>query len=222
MRSINLITINVIEGLHQLIGISASDPRTTAPAGQQFDIHSLINHEDLAGNPLHLFLFLAATVVFFVSRQPQKHRQRYFLAAYWLAVLAGFLLFCALIIWSPWRSRLHLPLFVLAAPFIGCVLSEIVRNRPANVIIAGLLCLSFIWVGFNETRPLIVNSQIVETKQVQNIFNQSRTDQYFASSPKAKKNYLQAGEFIRSQNCQQIGLTLGGGYSRVSPLGSPE
>ncbi len=210
VRSINLITIRIVETIHGLLGIDASDPRTTSPPGYRFDMHSLINHEDLAGNSLHLFLFLAVTVIFFAVWKPQKHRQRYFLATYWFAVVAGFLMFCALIIWSPWRSRLHLPLFVLATPFIGTVLSESLGRRLVNVIMAGFLSISLIWVGFNETRPLIMNSQIVETKQILNIFNQSRIDQYFSSRPKTKDSYLGASQFIQSQSCQQIGLTTKG------------
>lgn len=210
VRSLNLITIRGVEALHTLVGLDASDPRTTSPPGYGFDIHSLINHEDLAGNPLHLLLFLAVTVVFFAFKQPLRRRQQYFLTVYWAAVVAGFLMFCALIIWSPWRSRLHLPLFVLAAPFMGSVLSEMLARRPANVTLATLLAASLIWVGFNETRPLVMNSQIVETRQVHNIFNQSRTDQYFASRPDLKESYLGARDFIQSQTCEQIGLTLAG------------
>lgn len=210
VRSINLITIGVVEQLHGVLGIDASDPRTTSPPGQNFDIHSLINHEDLAGNPFHLLLFLAVTVGFFLTRHSLRQRRQYFLFVYWLAVLAGFLLFCGLIIWSPWRSRLHLPLFVLAAPFLGSVLAEILERRLGNALMTGFLCVSLIWVGFNETRPLIVNSQIVETQEVKNIFNQSRTEQYFSSSPEAKEGYLEAREFIQSQSCTQIGLKSGG------------
>jgi hypothetical protein len=210
VRSINLITINVVESFHYLIGIDASDPRTTSPFGYRFDIHSLINHEDLAGNFIHLLLFIGVTVVFFFSKKTTKSRKRYFLATYWLAIIAGFFLFCALIAWSPWRSRLHLPLFVLSAPLVGSILSEAIRRPVANVLVSGLLCASFIWVGFNETRPLIFNSQIVETKQVQNIFNQSRIEQYFSGRPDLKEDYLGATDFIQSKTCTQIGLALGG------------
>jgi 4-amino-4-deoxy-L-arabinose transferase-like glycosyltransferase len=218
VRSINLVTIQAVEALHRLIGIDASDPRITSPPGYHFDMHSLINHEDLAGNPLHLFLFLAVTIAFFVTKNPLKRRQRYFLAAYWLAVLAGFLLFCALIIWSPWRSRLHLPIFVLAAPFIGSIFSEVLSRRLVNLVVAALLGASFIWVGFNETRPLILNSQIVETRQVYNIFNQSRTDQYFATRPDLQENYVKIAEFVKSQTCTQLGLKLGKGDLWEYPL----
>ncbi|NEQ31167.1 MAG: hypothetical protein F6K04_09195 [Leptolyngbya sp. SIO4C5] len=210
VRSINLIIIRLVEGLHALIGLDASDPRISSPPGQGFDIHSLINHEDLAGNPLHLLLFLAATIVFWMVRRRLRQRQQYFLATYWLAVVVGFLLFCGLIIWSPWRSRLHLPLFVLASPFVGVVLAEMIGRRVVNAVAALLLSASLIWVGFSENRPLFANSQIVETDQVQNIFNQSRTEQYFLSNPDAQEAYIEAANFIQSQACSKVGLKLSG------------
>ncbi|NJK28055.1 MAG: hypothetical protein HC925_05460, partial [Coleofasciculaceae cyanobacterium SM2_3_26] len=65
VRSINLITIGVVQQFHKLIGVDVNEPLTTAPPGQKFDMHSLINHEDLAGNALHLLLFFASVGGFF-------------------------------------------------------------------------------------------------------------------------------------------------------------
>ena len=210
VRSINLQIIGGVNFLHQLIGVDPSDPRITSPAGQNFDLHSLINHEDLAGNPIHLLLIVASAICFLALRKQLRKRQQFFIATYFMVTLAAFSLFCLLIIWSPWRSRLHLPVFVLASAFIGVVLSHFFRTKAANAIAVGLIGLSFIWVCFNETRPLILNSQIVEAGRVENIFNQSRVDQYFASNPDLKPFYVDAARFIESQACPNIGLSLGG------------
>lgn len=210
VRSVNLITIRLVEGIHQIIGIDPSDPRITSPAGQGFDLHSRINHEDLAGNPAQLLLFIAATILLFVATRNLRQRQKYFLTTYWFVVLAGFLMFCLLIIWSPWRSRLHLPIFVLASPFIGTMLAIALRRSLVNLVAIGLLCLSLIWVCFNETRPLIVNSQIVETGRVENIFNQSRSNLYFLPRPDLQAAYTKAAEIIQAEACEMVGLNFGG------------
>ena len=210
VRSINLQIIAGINVLHKLIGVDPSDPRITSPPGQVFDIHSLINHEDLAGNPIHLLLIVLSAICFFAIRKKLRNRQQFFIAAYFLATLVGFLLFCLLIIWSPWRSRLHLPIFVLASAFIGVVLSHFFKTKVANTLALGLIGLSFIWVCFNETRPLILNSQIVETGRIENIFNQSRSDQYFSSNPDLRPFYVDAVNFIESHICPNIGLSFGG------------
>jgi len=210
VRSINLLIIRAVEILHIPLGISPDDPRITSPVGQTFDIHSLINHEDLAGNTLHLLIFLVLTLWFFKNYSHFRGRQRFFLSAYWLTVVSGFLLFCLLIIWSPWRSRLHLPIFIAAAPFMGVILSQLVPPRLAKTTISFVLISASLWVFFNETRPLIANSQSIEAKAIQNIFNQSRVDQYFISEQKYKTAYLEAADFIESSQCTDIGLMLSG------------
>ncbi|WP_071517274.1 glycosyltransferase family 39 protein [Geitlerinema sp. PCC 9228] len=210
--SINQILINAIEQFHQVVlGISAEEPSITSPPGQNFGLHSLINHEDLAGNGLHLLLTFLALGYFLGKYRQMQPRQRYFLGVYFLAVAAGFLLFCALIIWSPWRSRLHLSVFVLAAAFVGTVFGNLIQRRLLANSLAGLLFVSsLLWVFFNESRPLIANSQIVETDQVVNIFNQSRRDLYFINRPDLQQPYTAATDWLRSQSCSQIGLSIGG------------
>ncbi|MDJ0702076.1 MAG: glycosyltransferase family 39 protein [Leptolyngbyaceae cyanobacterium MO_188.B28] len=210
VRSVNLKIIGVVNFLHKLIGVDPSDPRITSPAGQNFDIHSLINHEDLAGNPVHLLLIVLSVICFIAIRKTLRNRQQFFIAAYFLATFVGFLLFCLLIIWSPWRSRLHLPVFVLASAFIGVVLTHFFKTKVANALALGLIGLSFIWVCFNETRPLILNSQIVEAGRIENIFNQTRSELYFASDPELGPFYVDAAKFIKSNTCPNIGLSFGG------------
>ena len=211
VRSLNLITIHFIEFIHKLLGLDVSDPRITSPPGQNFDIHSLINHEDLAGNLIHLLLFITLGVYFFWASNSLKKRKKYLLATYLLTIVAGFVLFCLMVKWSPWRSRLHLSLFVLSSPFLGIVLADLIKPKLANALVIIMLVSSPIWVFFNETRPLILNSQIIQEKRIENIFNLSRIDQYFINQPKAKNNYLNAAQFLSSQTaCDNVGIILGG------------
>jgi 4-amino-4-deoxy-L-arabinose transferase-like glycosyltransferase len=210
VRSINLGTIQVIKLIHQLLGVDVSDPRITSPPGQKFDLLSLINHEDQAGNLIHLLL-LTVCIVFFVLRGSQlRNRTQSLLGTYLIAVVSGFLLFCILVVWSPWRSRLHLSVFVLASAFIGVVMSDLIKRKIANTIAVGVVTLSLIWVLFNESRPLLMNSQIVESRKVENIFNTRRADQYFINRPNIEGDYLSAVDFLKSQSCSQVGLIIGG------------
>lgn len=208
VRSVNLMTIKFVTQIHNWIGVDVNDPRITSPPGQNFDLHSLINHEDLAGNFLHLLLFLATTV-YFLS-YTKRYPRRGLLVGYGSAVVMGFVLFCTLVAWSPWRSRLHLPLFVLAAAFIGVVLARVALPKLANTLIILLLISSLLWVFLNETRPLLANSKFVEENRVENIFNTSRTQQYFTAKPELEQPYREAVEFVSSQSCHQIGLSVGG------------
>jgi hypothetical protein len=209
VRSINLVTIKVINGFHNLLGIDASDPRTTFPPGQKFDMHSLINHEDLAGNPLHFILFGFSVACFLLGRYRMQKQQQDFLFSYLLTILSSFILFCYLIVWSPWRSRLHLSLFVLASAFIGTVLSELIKPRLANFAISILLVSSLFWLSMNESRPLLFNSKYFEEGKVINIFNTTRSQQYFMNIPEFEKPFMDGANILLSHQCSEVGLSLG-------------
>lgn len=210
VRSINLVIIRGIVLFHKVLGANPNDPRTTFPPGQNFDIHSLINHEDLAGNQFHILLFFLSTIYFFAKLKSFDNKQRYLMLGYLTAIVLGFLLFCSFIVWSPWRSRLHLPLFVLASALIGIVMARLLQPKLANLLAKAMIIMSLLWLVFNESRPLIFNSKIVEENRVENIFNTSRIDQYFINIPELKEPYEDAARFIKSQSCTDIGLSFGG------------
>jgi hypothetical protein len=69
-------------------------------------------------------------------------------------LLAGFALFCGYLRWQPWHQRLHLPFFILAAPFAGTVLGW-VWNRWLALTGALLLVLNAALVlYYNPTYPI--------------------------------------------------------------------
>ncbi len=210
VRSVNLVIIQGIVLFHKLLGVDPNDPRTTFPPGQNFDIHSLINHEDLAGNQFHILLFLLSVIYLFIKPKTFNNKQRYLMLGYLTAIVVGFLLFCSFIAWSPWRSRLHLPLFVLAAAFIGVIMSELLKPKLANALATFMIVFSLLWVFLNESRPIILNSKIFEENRIENIFNKTRTAQYFVNLPELKYQDKGAVNLIKSQGCKNIGLSFSG------------
>ena len=74
-------------------------------------------------------------------------------------LLAGFALFCGYLRWQPWHERLHLPFFILAAPFAGMVLGW-VWNRWLVLAASLLLVLNALLVlGYNHDYPVFMLSQ---------------------------------------------------------------
>lgn len=61
-----------------------------------------------------------------------------------------------------------------------------------------------------KTRPLVINTKFVEERQVETIFNQSRTDRYFSSRPKLAKPFIATVDHLASQSCNEIGLIITG------------
>ena len=205
--TLNRIIEQSITFLHTIVGLDVNDPQTTAWG--DFRIHGLSRWEDNAGNPLHLFLILSTLVLCFTRKSLRRHR---YLLAYLLVVTSTFLLFCLLLKWQPWHSRLQLPIFMLFSAAIGVVLSRSVSYKVANSVAVALLVSAFLWVFFNETRPLIVKTRVLnETGNIVNIFNTSRTQQYFnyrTGSHVLLEPYLGAVDFVKSRGCTEVGLSL--------------
>jgi Dolichyl-phosphate-mannose-protein mannosyltransferase len=191
---VNRASTRIIYAVHELIGISPSDSRTTWES-KQFKVPPASLHESFAGSPLHLILLLASALVWFSTRHGDRDRGLYI-----LSVGLGFLVFCGYLRWQPWHNRLHLPLFVLSAPFIGLVLGDRVRNRAiANSCMLVLIVVSLPWVFKNKSRPLLGRNSI---------FTTSRTKQYFKDRGGIAA-YIEATRIISGFHCQDVGMILG-------------
>ena len=119
--------------IHDGLGISADDRRTTY-SSYHFRISPKSEDEGSAGNPLHLLLIVAATIVAWTSRRDDT---RWYLAC----VLLGALIFSAYLKWQPWGSRFQLPLFVVAAGGVA-VVADRLNRRNARRVLSGMLALS--------------------------------------------------------------------------------
>jgi hypothetical protein len=196
---------NAIVWLHQRIGISPNDTRTTWP-GTQFHIRRLSTHEDIAGNPIHLLLIAASLLLYIRWRSRSRDA-----GVYAVSLLSALLLFCAYLKWQPWHSRLHLPFFVLFAPFIGLMIARIRVARIADVSVALLLVLALPWVFFNTARPLLPRSLFPNPAGAmpQSIFGTSRINNLFRNQPSWAAPYMQSAQVLSGLRCSDVGLVLG-------------
>lgn len=86
----------------------------------------------------------------------QGHHTR----AIWYAIglMLGAVLYCWILKWQPWASRLHTPLFALAAPLLAIIItSDIgsVRKRIGPVIILCMVLYSLPFALANHSRSLV-------------------------------------------------------------------
>jgi hypothetical protein len=191
----NSLVETAIERWHTWLGVDVNDPRSTLYPDDRFKIPGTTNDPAGTGNPLHLLFIVLAIVLILVSRQLRHNRVLRF---YVLALVAAFVLFSSLLKWQPWHSRLHLPLFVLWSPVIGVVYNLFPKVLP----VGGLLLTVQAWSPLvnNGLYPLMGEGSVVRT---------DRIDQYFRSFRDLKAEYVGAAEFLRSQNCTEVGLLLG-------------
>lgn len=190
--NVNAVLERWIERLHAALGLNLNDSATTWP-GTTLKIEPPRYHEDFAGNGLHLILILTASVVLVIDR-----RRRPEALAYAAVLGVAFLLFCAVLRWQPWHSRLQLPLFVLAAPLVALALAP--GRLLASLIGVGLCLAAWPWILFNESRPLLGRASIFRTSRVQ---------QHFSHHPALRDPYTRAASFVGRLGCGEVGVVLG-------------
>lgn len=187
---------------HHFLGISPVDPRTTfgsvgtTVSPEDFTINASPLFEDVAGNPLHFWLIVIAIVSIFSLKKRWKNS---YLIGYLVVVLSSFFLFCFLLKWQPWHSRLHLPIFVLFAPVVSIVLSTTWSRKIAQYTFLLLLLSSIPYLLLNDLRPIIGEASILKI---------DRTSQYFAAKSQLKIDYTTVSQLIKRQACQNVGLII--------------
>lgn len=189
------------EHLHQLVGLDLEDPRSTRLySDTRFRVRGDPTDPDSAGNPVHLVLMVLAAVRVAWSRGLRQSQR--LLSRYGIALAAAFLLFCLVLKWQPWHSRLQLPLFVLAAPFVAAAWHGAPRLLGAAAVLLSVLAV----------RPLLYN-RLAPLAGKHTVFGTPRADQYFQSyggGPSSRRReYLAALGLLRERRCERVGLLLG-------------
>ncbi|MEZ2321135.1 MAG: ArnT family glycosyltransferase [Microcoleus sp.] len=196
ISQINGLIVAVVKILHKILGIQPNDPRITWPPGQVYALTTPSFNENNATNPIHFGLIIA-TLSLILNQE--KIRKINIIIIYLVATLSTFLLLCLLLKFQPWQSRHHLTFFVLFAPLFGLTISQFSNHKIANYIAGILIFMSLPWISHNKFRPLLGES---------NILNTSRNELYFTSRPKIEYSYNQTVDFIKTQNCTNIGLSF--------------
>jgi hypothetical protein len=173
------------------LGIDASDPRTTW-ASRPFQLPHRPFFEGDGANPWHFLLILSVLATLIILRVQDR-----LLWAYLLGIIGAFVIFCGVLRWQPWHTRLHLPLFVLAAAAFGLVADRYWSRRTGTILAGILLALALPWVIYQQERPLLPGASL-------SILARSRTDLYFMFYPKFIPGYKAAVAAVESANCPEI------------------
>lgn len=153
----------------------------------------LSRHEDLAGSTLHLLLLLG---VLAGSRLPRH---------VWplpIALVTGALVFAFAMPWGLHNTRLHLPLFVLAAPLAGLLLERL-RPSWAGTAVAGALLLAALpWLLAGHPRALFSRSGT-------SVLTLPRIDQYVLNDRSGQlRKPLEDARLAVTLGCRSVGLVL--------------
>lgn len=188
----------VDEWMYRILGDGINDSKTTWP-GTVFD--SLYSrHEDGAGNLLHLVLGLFVGV-WFVGMVAKRRSDDVFWFA--LGVLTASILYCLVLKWQPWASRLHTPLFTLLGPLIAIAIGSIGSRKVSKILTAfvglGLFVYACPYVFDNMTRSLIAGDW--RTK--------SRVELYFPNRPYLIRDYQRVVQALQGRDLSDLGFFAG-------------
>ena len=177
--------------VHEWIGISPNDPRTTW-TGVEFHVDYTSYYDGKAGSPLHVWMILLVIPIF-LSQKRNRGDEPYYL----ISLLVGFLIFCFYLRWQSWHSRLLLPLAVLWSPFIAQTLTQFRARWLIGISMLALVATSMVWVFYNETHRL---------SGKENIFDSDRAQQYMFKNRSLYRPFIETVDLLNRKSCSNIGL----------------
>jgi hypothetical protein len=193
-KSVNGFVNGRLAWLHQLTGQNLNDPDTTYELCVFRWPETLQIYDSQAPNPFHFLLILVAAGLALA----RFRRNRGIVGC---AVLLGvsFVLFCALLRWQEWHSRMHLPYFVLLMPLVAIVLTtEMVAGAVVGIGCVALLVGIHTFAN-NESRPLWDPT----------FTRIPREAQYLAiHGPHFYESYLRSCNDVSASLCTNVGLKL--------------
>jgi Dolichyl-phosphate-mannose-protein mannosyltransferase len=198
---INAFSTRAFSGLIRAVGVDPNDHGQIV-AGQSgrfypFAVEAFSLLETQSSDPIHAVLFFVAGAVYLANYKKMRRRTG------WLgvAIIGAFFLHAALVRWSPWNARYQLPLFVLAAAFIGLVLPRALSRVAVLGISYLLLLLALPYVLRNETRPLLTRSA------KDSIVTMPRDETYFLDQHKSyASSFIAAAGDVSAEKCRSIAL----------------
>jgi hypothetical protein len=119
--------------------------------------------------------------------------------------MAGFILLSWLITWGIYWSRLQLPFFALAAPFLGVVFGRLDRRIVSGLVILLMVC-GLPWLLMNRTRPVF--SKTPNVTLVRSIFIETRYGLLFANFPELEDQIAHVTTEALKSGCSNISLKI--------------
>ncbi len=147
---VNNYLYKIVHKIHDAIGISENDPRTTWSGSLHFSIPPIPFQEGLVENPLHLILIIGTFTYCLAFLKKTPRASLYYI----FALASSFLLFCIFLKWQDWNRRLQLPSFILACAILGMTIEKIKLRVYFQCNGVSLLCCGHAVVG-SRTTPFL-------------------------------------------------------------------
>jgi hypothetical protein len=188
------------------------------PAVGDFKVNGVWNHEDSAGNPLHMLL---VPVIFFLLLllMGMKRIKGLTLLGYILTVLGSFFVFTLVTHYDIFGTRYTIPFFACWAPVFGAVLAGLGERRLGPIFAFLFLLAALPWVFFNKSRPLIGVTDTPELFSIRpvsvltdtyigSVLTTSPTMVLFSNRLSSLGPYSHMINAIKASGCKNVGLRI--------------
>lgn len=193
----NLALFNAIVASHRTFGIPLNDTSLTLSLSGEFEPVVMTFSEVSVGSPLHVVLF-TAVAGFLILHARNRSRTR--LLFFSVAIGVAYLLFCVMLKWGPWNTRLQLPLLMLASGPVGWWIGSF-WGPASRMVLTGLLSVAALPVLFlNPDRSLVRHRPVYAIP---------RDERYFVEVRGKYPSYRGAADYIVAAGCRRIGLWVG-------------
>ena len=128
-----------------LLRLDANEPKTTClhcAFNSNLIQRLILPDEDFVANPIHLILIACAIGIVFTLYIFRKDKCIAPVAQLSACSDFGLLLYCLLIKWQIWATRLLLPFFILNAPFVAYFVNRFMSKGSRFVLIALMVIVS--------------------------------------------------------------------------------
>ncbi len=199
------------------------------PSATDFSLFWSWNHEDYAGNPLHVVLVLLVILILALRFRSNKQ-----IVNHYLFVSVGIYFFLTTIVfYGIFGIRFQIPVLLAFSPLVG-VIDQMIQKKWLQTVATLLLLLSaFPWVLFNRTRPLIAMRDSNDPYTIPcyagctvgSILIEPPEKTMFAVWGSLGNAYVDAMQQVKATGCHEIGLKLDSNdleYAYWYLLGAPQ
>lgn len=181
-----------VNNVHELLDIDPQDPRITY-INTEYEIGYWPHHEDSTPAGAHVVLIGLTLILALPFRRWLPERLFYM----YLAIpCAGFALFCLMLQWTPWHTRLHIPLLCLFMPAIAVMLTKTPGRFVKPLAVVGIVVSLYPTLADNY-RPLLGKHSVFKT---------DRTTQMFHARPKLLASSVAVAELVAEMKPRSVGF----------------